>query len=563
MSRFNLVFEKWIPVITSESGDTELVSIKELFENANKFLAFACDTKTQEFAILRILLAINHTVFSRFDIDGKPFKYLQVDENFKQVADVDEESLEDYEYALLDNWLKIWESGKFPKILFDYLDKWQDRFYLFDDKYPFMQVVEDDVSPDLLNGKLPTSISGKNINRLISESNNKVALFSPKNDFGANKEILTEDEIARWLITFQGYSGLADKRAYGVDKYKASKGWIYDLGGIYLEGENLFESLMLNTVMVSEEEISYRQEPAWEYESKELLDNYLISNDPRNLSQLYTTWSRAVYIPSDINLDDPFSMFIVKLPDIYHVDRFLEPMTIWKKNESGEYKDKCTPKKHPVNQAMWRSFGLIAIDGNYEKGRRIPGVISWYKEISEGIDKAGIKINAISMKDDGNATSWVPADEIYDYLNISDILITDDKEGGWTVRIYRTVEETKQAISKIYKEYLKNIKEIRNIQGDGFDNVKVEELYYLIDQPFRDWISSIEKDDDKDKKILEWRKTLKKIITKEAEKILENGNARDFKGIVKNDKIMNIATAYSYFIGRLNRLLVVMEDAND
>ena len=54
---------------------------------------------------------------------------------------------------------------------------------------------------------------------MISESGNKVALFSPKYDKGKNKEILKEDEALRWILTFQAYSGLSDKVIFGKEKY--------------------------------------------------------------------------------------------------------------------------------------------------------------------------------------------------------------------------------------------------------------------------------------------------------------------------------------------------------
>ncbi|MDO5028611.1 MAG: type I-E CRISPR-associated protein Cse1/CasA [Bacillota bacterium] len=564
MSSYNLLYEKWIPVVVGKGAETKLVSIRDVFENASDYLALACDTKAQEFSVLRILLAINHTVFSRFDFEGEVYEYLQVDENYVQLENAVEEEAYLYEDDLENTWLDIWESKKFPQIIFDYLEKWEERFYLFDDKYPFMQVTEKDVRPDLLGNHNPTKISGKNINRLISESGNKISLFSPKNDFGSNKEILKEDEIARWFLTFQGYSGLSDKRAYGTEKYKSSKGWLFDLGGIYLEGTNLFETLMLNTVLYSEENYFLNiQKPAWEYSSEELLKKYLKKNNPLSIAELYTTWSRAIYISPNTNPDEPFSMYIVKLPDIDHGDKFLEPMTIWKLNKNGDYKDKITPKKHPANQAMWRSFGLITVEDHKAEAVRVPGVIAWYKKMSQLIDLPKIKINAISMKDDGNATSWVPVDEIYDYLFVDEVVIKDDEKEGWTPRVNATVEETKFAISVVYKKFLNDIREIRNIESYGFSNRKIEELYYLVDQPFREWISSIEKDDDKDLKILEWRKTLKKIIIREADRIVAEGTNRDFRGIEKNDKTMNIATAYSYFKHFLNKNLIVKEEYND
>ena len=70
MSRFNLLDEPWISVIVDEKGHNKLVSITDVFKHASEYKALAGDMKTQDFVLLRILLAVLHTVFSRYDIQG-------------------------------------------------------------------------------------------------------------------------------------------------------------------------------------------------------------------------------------------------------------------------------------------------------------------------------------------------------------------------------------------------------------------------------------------------------------------------------------------------------------
>lgn len=566
MARYNLLEEAWIPVIVNESGNGKKVSLINLFENSQNYISLNCDTKTQEFAVLRLLLAITQTVFSRFNHEGDVYECLEVDEKFVQLDDVSENNEEeDYKNNLMDTWIEVYLQGRFPEILIEYLEKWRDRFFLFDDKYPFYQVLEKQVSEEFISSKNPSSILGKNINRRISESNNKVALFSPKNEFKNNKEILTNDEIIRWLITFQGYTGLSDKTIFGTKKYKASKGWLFDIGGLYLSGSNLFETLMLNTVLVGDENhYLNRQKPCWEYTSEEVLERRFNTLKPDNLAELYTNWSRAVYIDPEIKEGGAFSMNIVKLPDIEHVDNFLEPMTIWRFNKSGENKDHSTPRKHPLNQSMWRSFGNMVYDKDED---RIPGIIKWYKKISNEFynefKDVRVSINSVSMQDDGNATSWVPVDEICDSININEILITDDKEDGWVDRITKTVETTKRAISFTYYNFMMDIRKIRNLESTALVDRSVEELYFMIDLPFRDWISSIDPDDSMDEKIIDWNKFLKETIEQKAEEIMLTATNRDYVGAVienKNTgekKNFNIANAYSKFKHFINITLKV------
>lgn len=546
MARFNLLDEPWIVVIDDEKGRTKEVSLLDLFQNAHRYKDLAGETKTQDFSVLRVLLAVLHTVFSRFDIDGEVYDYLEVDERFRQIEEVDEDDLEDYDKALFETWLALWRAGQFPEIIAQYLEKWRDRFYLFDETYPFFQVRWEDITGDKISMASASSVSGKNINRTISESGNKIALFSPKTkEF---KEFLSENEVIRWLLTFQGYTGLSDKVIFGKDKYKSSKGWLFDIGGIIAKGHNLFETLLLNCYLVHKEgdNLLRIQTPCWELSSQELIENYLDQLEVDNLAALYTNWSRGIYMDSEIDLTEPFSFDIVKIPEIKHQDNFLEPMTLWKYHETGENKGHYTPKKHSSYQSLWRSFGLLTQDGDVQ---RKPGLIEWLTILREEIGDYPISLSAISMEDDGNATSWVPTDEIVDTLSINEFVLTDLQEDGWVVRINQVIDETKIVISKTYKKYVDDIREIRNVSSSLFTSQKVEGLYFKIDQPFRQWLSSIQFDDEKDAKVKQWRTCLKQIVYKEAETLFHEGGPRDYIGIVDNDKgtVKNIATAYETF----------------
>ncbi|WP_438467541.1 type I-E CRISPR-associated protein Cse1/CasA [Streptococcus pluranimalium] len=548
MSRFNLLDEPWIAVVYDDKGHTKEISLLDLFQNAHRYKDLAGDTKTQDFAVLRVLLAILHTVFSRFDADGEVYEWLEVDERFRQLEAVDESDLEEYENALFETWLALWQTGQFPEIVTQYLEKWRDRFYLFDEAYPFFQVRKEDIAADKIVQSKATAVSGKNINRTISESNNKTALFSPRSE--KNKELLNGQEIVRWLLTFQGYTGVGDKTKFKKldSDVTLSKGWLFDLGGMIAKGHNLFETLLLNCYLVQNESdnLLHVQTPCWELSSQALLNNYLGNSDVDNLAALYTVWSRGIYIDPSSDLAQPFTFEIVKLPEVKHQDNFLEPMTLWEYRQSGVYKDHHIPRKHVLNQSLWRSFGLLASSGDKQ---RKPGLLDWLTLLRKEIGNHRIILSAVSMQDDGNATSWVPTDEIIDSLAINEFVLTDLNELGWVPRIDDTVEETKTVISKTYKQYVDDIREIRNVKSNDFTAQKVEELYFKIDQPFRQWLAGIQITDEKDETIRQWRKCLKKMVRQEAEQLLQSGNLRDYLGIVDSDKgtVKNITTAYEKF----------------
>lgn len=560
LGKYNLLNESWIPVIENGSLKNKKVSLIEIFENAEKFKSLAGDTKTQDFAMTRLLLAVLQTVFSRFDYDGKPHPGIILDEKFRQVEDVDEDYLdEEYIDSLEETWKKLWTTKKFPEIVSDYLRMWEGHFYFLDDKYPFYQVSKEEIDGSKINKVNPSSVSGKNINRMISESGNKVALFSPKYDKGKNKEILKEDEALRWLLTFQAYSGLSDKVIFGKEKYEIpnSKGWLFDIGGIYFEANNLFDTLVLNLILPNpiQEYIGIVEKPCWEFDSSEIISNYLSYRDPDNLAELYTNWSRAIYIDSEKDFNDAFNFEIVKIPEINHLDAFLEPMTLWRLDTNGPEKDKFKPKKHNSGEALWRSFGTIANISEDNNEVKAPGLIEYVNKRKEEIGEYNLIIKSISMKDDGNATSWVPVDEVFDSLAIREEVLTDIDKEGWVPLIDSEVNLAKKVVGGIYGYFISDLMTVRNDKSKDFKKQKVEELYYKLNEPFKDWLASINKEDEKNKKIREWRVTLKSLVINEAREMVSQANTRDYRGIEKDGKIINIATIYNKFINILNKTI--------
>ena len=189
MTRFNLIDEPWIKVI-DENNQNTMVSIKATFENANKYKKIAGDMATQDFAVFRVLLSILHTVYSRFDFYGDVYENVHLDEKFKPINELDDEDdIDEYKEALMETWKNLWKNKCFTDSINKYLEKWHDRFYLFDDKYPFFQVSEEDIvdkinensKKNLLkyiegSNKKENLVKGKTINRLICESDNKLAI---------------------------------------------------------------------------------------------------------------------------------------------------------------------------------------------------------------------------------------------------------------------------------------------------------------------------------------------------------------------------------------------------
>lgn len=550
--------------MTDEKGTTQEVSLKDIFEHAHEYKCLAGETAMQNFAMLRLLLAILHTVFSRFDANGNPYGYFELDEQYNQISLVDQDDdIDDYQEDLLATWKSLWQAKVFPEIIGEYLEKWRDQFYLFGGPTPFYQVSKDtlDLTVNKIDKTKPNQVSGKTINRTLSESENKVILFSPQRDSTKNK--LSKSEIARWLVLYQGVTGTGDKVKFANQaiEQQLSKGWLYDLGGLYPSGENLFDTLLLNLALVHpKKEYITMQTPIWEVATnQEQLEKFRANEFVNNLASLYTNWSRAINIKDDYSVEKDFSISIIKLPEIEHPNNYLELMTEWRLNKNGDNKGKFTPKKHSLNEQLWRSFGLTFMPDN-ELHKR-PGIVNWIIELeNENITFGPLRFNAVSMEDDGNATSWNPVNEIFDQLSFGNIL--SDADDSWIPRISDEVVLTKTLIDTVLGSFANSIKTIRNLNSSEFVNRIRQEAYYQVDLPFREWLTSIQPFDEKETKINEWESKLRKILESEAQKLIDSSGKRDVLGVKDGENMKNIFTAYNRFNWQLNDKLSKEKEEN-
>ena len=370
------------------------------------------------------------------------------------------------------------------------------------------------------------------------------------------KSKMKEGEFARWLIMLQGYIGLSDKAIVGEEKYKASKGWLFDIGGIYLNGDTLFETLMLNLKVAVKAvgDILPIQRPCWEYPGAENIDRSFLGIAD-NLAELYTNWSRASLLDSAIDFSKDVKLDIVKLPELDHRMMEIEPMTLWKYNDSGENKNFYTPRKYRPGQALWRSFGLITVPSDVSEDSREPGIITWLSKIEKYIQKPQVRISAVGMQDDGNATSWVPVNEMIDDLALHEIVLFEKGKEGWVMRIKELVEDTKEVVGFIYKGFLKDMYDIRNTKKSVEE--ELEQAYFGLDKAFRDWLSGIDESSSKEDKIKEWKELLFFSMKERALEKVNECRQRDIKGIYEENAkgVKNIFTAYEYFLIRLKKKL--------
>ena len=226
---FNLIDNQWI-LVRDQKDNVKEVSLKECLLNCENFLELAGETAAQDAALLRLLIAMNLTVMYRWDKNG-------------------EQSLLETEDQALDRWQAVWESGHLQKrAITEYLESVKDSFELDGDGKRFLQSE---------NAKIGTSYKSSKLMGDLSESNNKLRLFQLQN--GEAKEELSLACSARWLLNLNGFDDTSSKSS---TKYKLlpkeerlspGAGWLGKIGLVFVKGQNLFETIMLNTILLPEQ----------------------------------------------------------------------------------------------------------------------------------------------------------------------------------------------------------------------------------------------------------------------------------------------------------------------
>lgn len=502
-AHFNLVDEPWIKVITLEGNNAEL-SLRELFHKAHTLRALANDTATQDFAILRVLLAI----LQRSIVDR----------------------LDDYEYPS-EAWGDLWDVKCMPTDeIDDYLDKWHDRFDLFDPEKPFMQVAD----------MQATNGSVSEVKKLIADIPDGLPLFSQRSV--EDLDSIGYAEAARWLIHVHAFdtSGIktgvvGDPLAKGGKSYPIGTGWVGGLGGVYLEGGNLLETLILNLCLCSDCRDNCNEFPdadddlpVWEQSPKTPGDD---RRYPGGYADLCTWQSRRCLLKASRG---QVNNVILTNGDKLeaHNKRSIEPMTAWRRSQPQEKKLKITPVylplQHQSGKAMWRGLtSLLPSAGRQENEQFIaPGVVLWASFLAgtNGGRKLRrgerIRIHATGLV--YGVQNSVISELVDDVLYINSSLLSE--EGADAVEVAKScmgaTEEAVKAFGKL-AERVELAAGLDSQLSSGPREAAKAEAYYELDGAFRVWLSQLTPE-SLHKKQTEWYVEARRIIGTLGRKVVDD-----------------------------------------
>ncbi|WFE28275.1 type I-E CRISPR-associated protein Cse1/CasA [Solwaraspora sp. WMMD791] len=460
---FDLVDQPWL-LVQRLDGHVEEVSLVDAFRRAPELRRLAGELPTQEFAHLRLLLAVLHAT-----LDGPDTS----------------------------TWEQLWETPTLPvDDIADYLDEHRERFDLLHPTAPFYQVA------DLRTGK--DEVFG--LERLIADvPSGAQLLFTARS--GPALHRISPAEAARWLVHAHAYdisgikSGAAgDSRVKGGKVYPLGTGYTGSLGGVFVEGDNLRETLLLNLVPYNVPYLRSDDDdrPTWERDP--LGPAAQDDLTPSGVMRLYTWQSRRIRLFGDADgitgvvlaYGDPLS------PRDLHQR---EPMTAWRRSPTQEKALKTTPvylpRTHTPDRALWRGLDAM-LPGTAGRGRSgeppanlDPGILEWtgYAANRGLLRRPVIRLRAVGAV---YGTQQSVIDEVLDDAVTMPVrAVTDPHVAIEIQRAADAADRGVRALVALGRNLLRAAGVREDNRLDGAREATAAEAYAALDQQFRDWLRGL------------------------------------------------------------------------
>ena len=526
-TEFNLLYEPWVVVITNQ-GEQKEVSLLDAFEHAHEYRSLAGELPTQDFAVLRLLLAALYATFMRADVDGKPDKVDSADK------------------ALL-RWKQLWDAGVFPlKAIKARLIPYEDRFYLFHPERPFYQVAS------LAQG---TEYSAAKLIGDLSESGNKPRLFPLRT--GNAKECLSNAEAARWLLYLNAFDDTSAKPSVrGAGLPSVGAGWLGKLGLVAIEGKTLFETLLLNFVLLNENgDVFGASKATWELDDAHQKERVpiVLPTDPL---ELLTLQSRRILLKRESGL---VVGYLLLGGDFFEKENaFIEQMTTWRKDTTTKT-DIYNPRRHREARQVWREFSALLAQTS--EAQRRPGIVSWMATLrTEGLIEQKLfklRIAGIQFADKDFYVDGI----ISDSLTMSTSLLTN-LGSGWIDEIASLLDTTEKCVwwlGVLAQDIALALGNDDERNRAGVKAAAQERAYFALDIPFRTWLAQLEPETDTHTEKQEaWLVEMRGIILNIGDDLVEEAGEQAIVGIYKAGEntatIENAPRAFRKFRSRIYQL---------
>ncbi|MCX4744806.1 type I-E CRISPR-associated protein Cse1/CasA [Kitasatospora sp. NBC_01287] len=535
---FDLVSQPWLPVQRLD-GTTAELSLGEVFTEAHALRRLVGDLPTQEFALLRLLLAILHDA-----VEGP---------------------------VELEDWEELWHSPAPFTAVGPYLAKYQEHFDLLHPRTPFFQVAELRTEKDEV----------ASLNRIVADVPNGDPFLTMRMP-GVDR--LGFAEAARWLVHAHAFdtsgiksAAVGDPRAKSGKVYPQGLGWTGNLGGVLAEGDTLRETLLLNLVAADSPGLRFRpadDRPAWRRgpygpaQDPGAADP--AARRPSGPRDLYTWQSRRIRLHHDgqqvhgvvLSYGDPLSPR----------NRFaLEPMTGWRRSPAQERKlgevPVYLPREHDPARAAWRGLAaLLTAEAEHLPEQRAeaatflrPRVLDWVARLTtERVLPARKLIRARIIGAAYGTQQSVIDDVVDDGLALAVVLLHehDHRYAAAAIDAVADADSAVRALGRLASD----LAEAAGSAQDPPQNRALDLGFGLLDGPYRQWLAELGRSADPAEARQEWQRTVHRLLGSTGRELADAAPQAACEGRVVTDakggrSWLDDSRALLRFRGRLNRLL--------
>ena len=540
---YNLLDEPWIPVRLVDGTITD-VGLLELLRRTTDIADLACELPTQSITIQRLILAIAYRVATPHDTR---------------------------------DWVRQWEDGAPTEQMIEYLERWRDRFYLFGGHFPFMQVADLRTAKDAVSG----------LEKLIADVPNGEQFFTTRH--GRALACIPASEAARWLVHAQAYdpSGIrsgavGDSQVKGGKGYPIGPAWCGHLGLVWLKGQDLDETLVLNLIPASTAALRGVDSStewgvcSWEASEPEssvrgdysLLDP---AGTPKELSipRLLTWHSRRIRLVGDSS--GVTGVVLAQGDKLAPQEmRLYEPQSLWRYStpQSKKFKtDVYMPRKFEAGRALWRNLPgtlptVITVQGVDKQPKRefLPSAtLSFHYQLDNASIQTSypkvMRIQAVGVTYGPQESTF---EDIYsDELTLSVAVMRVEREdlSAEIDRQVRLTEEVARDVGTLAANLARAAGESGDGAGDGARDRAKELFFSAVDNDFRSWLTQVDGHESGRDIGRRWECTLRQHATDIQTELVRGASSSAIIGRDTGRGYMNVGIAENYFRSALNKRL--------
>jgi len=468
---FDLLRSPWIRV-RRLSGESDELSLIDAFAQAESCSSLAGELPTQDFAVLRLMIAILRR--SHASAHG------------------------------VEDWGDLFNLGRVDTAAVEaYLQPYAERFDLLHCTTPFYQVA----------GLSTAKGAMSELSKLIPDVPAGHAYFTTR--AGPALEAMPFAEAARWIVHCQAFdpSGIksgavGDERVKGGKGYPIGVGWCGNLGGVQVEGSTFFETLMLNLRLSTKRTAD--DLPVWERPPPTAAS---VPREPTGPLDLLTWQSRRIRLDHD---GEQATGVLIANGDALHPRNRMnaEAMTNWRFSEPqtkthGDGNPVFMPLEHRPDRQVWRGLGgiLAAAAPPSTAAHRPPdgGWLDWLAKLRDDeIIPSGqpLRVRAIAVH--YGAQNSVIDDIGDDALSLRAAVLGDRRLRVLAVDAVHDADTAARLLAGLAAE----LGEAAGVSGEGVDTRRShgrEETYDALDGPYRRWLAELVPGDDTDSKRLAWQ----------------------------------------------------------